>query len=112
MSESSADQKLLERARVLTGRLNARREGLIFGGALAFGLLVLPLLIWLAGSRTLGPYTHGDDPRRLGPLALYSDYLSGLGHGWVGYWVVALGPALLLIAMRLWLALVRHHPRD
>jgi hypothetical protein len=112
MSPSSADQRLLERARVLTGGLNARREGLLFAVALAFGLLVLPFVIWLAGSRTLGPYTHGNDPRQLGPLALYADYLSGLGHGWIGYWVVALGPALLLTAMRLWLALVRHRPRD
>lgn len=84
-----------------------RRELALLGGALAFGLLVIPLLIWLAGHATLGPYTHGDSGTGLGPLALYRDYLSGLGHGWVVYWAVAVGPVVLTVAVRLWLTLVR-----
>jgi hypothetical protein len=89
-----------------------RRELWLFGTALALGLLVVPLLIWLVGHRTLGSYTHGDDPRGLGPLALYGDYFAGLGHGWIGYWTVALGPVVLLLAARLWLLLLRRLPRE
>jgi len=83
----------------------------LYGGALALGLLVIPLLIWLIGHRVLGPYTRGDDPRGMGPLALYGDYFSGLAHGWLGYWTVALGPAVLLLLVRLWLTLLRRLPR-
>jgi hypothetical protein len=84
----------------------------LYGGALALGLLVIPLLIWLVGHRVLGPYTRGDDPHGMGPLALYGDYFSGLAHGWLGYWTVALGPAVLLVLVRLWLTLMRRLPRD
>ena len=41
------------------------------------------------------------------------DFLeSGLAHGWLGYWAVAVGPALLLLVARLWFALLRRLPRD
>jgi hypothetical protein len=89
-----------------------RRELGLFGAALAIGLLVVPLLIWVVGHRALGPYIHGDDPRGLGPLALYGDYFAGLGHGWLGYWTVALGPAALVLAVRLWFVLLRRLPRE
>src|SRR5579885_3543790 len=61
------------RAQTLRFATRSRRETALFGGALALGLLVVPLLIWVIGERTLGPYTHGDDPRGLGPIALYRD---------------------------------------
>ncbi len=112
MVDPPGEHNLGARARSLTAQLNGRREAAILAGALAFGLLVLPFLIWLVGHRALGPYTHGDNPRGLGAITLFSDYLSGLAHGWIGYWVVALGPAVLLIGARLWLALVRHFPRE
>ena len=93
-------------------RVDPIREGVLFAVALAFGLLGVPLLIWLAGHRTLGPYTRGEDPRALGPGALFGDYFHGLAHGWVAYWAVALGPVLLLALVRLWLALLRLNPRE
>lgn len=99
-------------AQVFGTETRTRRELALFGGALALGLLVIPLLIWLVGHRTLGPYTRGDDPRGLGPLALYGDYFAGLARGWLGYWTVALGPAVVLLLTRLWLALARHLARD
>lgn len=111
MMEHSGSPGPLARAQALGSEARTRREVVLFGGALALGLLVIPLLIWIVGHRTLGPYTRGDDPRGLGPLALYRDYFSGLAHGGLGYWAVALGPALLLLATRLWLALLRHLPR-
>ncbi|HET9107840.1 MAG TPA: hypothetical protein VFN79_11695 [Steroidobacteraceae bacterium] len=112
MMEPSGAPGSLARTHALTAQIRARREIGIYAGALALGLLVIPLLIWLVGHRTLGPYTHGDNPQGLGPLTLYADYFSGLAHGWLGYWAVAVGPALLLVVARLWLALLRRLPRD
>ena len=102
----------LARAQAFTSETRTGREIVLFGGALVLGLLVIPLLIWLIGHRTLGPYTRGDDPHGLGPMALYADYFSGLAHGWLGYWTVALGPAVLLLLGRLWLGLWRRASRD
>ena len=112
MTESSGSPGPLARAQAFSKEPGTRREVALYGGALALGLLVIPLLIWLIGHRTLGPYTHGDDPRGMGPLSLYGDYFSGLAHGWLGYWTVALGPAVLLLLVRLWLTVVRRMPRD
>lgn len=112
MTEPSGGPGPLARAQAFTSQSRTGRQAALFGGALALGLLVIPLLIWLAGHRFLGSYTRGEDPRGLGPLALYSDYFSGLARGWLGYWAVALGPAILLLAARLWLAWLRRLPRD
>ena len=112
MAASSDSSSPLARVQALGSDTRTRREVALYGGALAFGLLVVPLLIWIVGHRTLGPYTRDDDPRGLGPLALYADYFSGLVHGWLGYWAVALGPAILLLATRLWRVLLRRLPRD
>jgi hypothetical protein len=112
MTEPSGGPGPLARAQAFTLETRPRREAALFVGALALGLLVIPLLTWLIGHRLLGPYTHGDDPRGLGPLTLYGDYFSGLARGWLGYWAVALGPALVLLVARLWLALLRRLPRD
>ena len=112
MTEPSAHPGPLARAQVFGIETRTRREVALFGGALALGLLVIPLLIWVIGHRTLGPYVHGDNPQGLGPLTLYGDYFSGLARGWLGYWAVALGPVVLLLAMRLWLAALRRLSRD
>ena len=112
MTERAGNPGPLASAQAFSVDTRTRREAALFGGALALGLLVIPLLIWIVGHRTLGLYTHGEDPHGLGPLALYGDYFSGLAHGWPGYWAVALGPAILLLLARLWLALLRHIPRD
>ena len=102
----------LAQAQAFSHEPRTRQTVALFGGALALGVLVVPLLIWIVGHRVLGPYTQGEDPHHLGPLALYGDYFSGLAHGWLGYWAVALGPAALLLAARLWLTLLRRLPRD
>ncbi len=112
MTDSSGGTGPTSRASLFAFEHRTRRDLSLLGGALALGLLVIPLLVWLVGQRALGPYTHGDDRHGLGPLALYGDYFWGLGHGWLGYWAVALGPALLLLAARLWLALLRRLPRE
>jgi len=86
-----------------------RRELLIYGVALICGLLLMPLLIWFAGNRVLGPYTHGQNPHA-GPLALLADFFTGLAHGSAVFWVVALGPAGLLLLGRLLVWVVRVMP--
>jgi len=73
----------------------------------------MPFLIWFAGSRVLGPYTHGQNAHA-GPFALVADFFTGLVHGSAVFWAVALGPAVLLLLIRLFVALVRAlpDPRD
>jgi hypothetical protein len=101
----------LRRWREDYGALNrAQRELVIFGLALLFGLIVMPFLIWFAGNHALGTYTHGQNPHA-GPFALFADYFVGLAHGSAVFWAVALGPALLLLLIRVFVALIRALPR-
>jgi hypothetical protein len=77
-----------------------RRELLTFGIALAFGLIVLPWLIWVAGALVLGPYARG------GVFHFIGDFFVALGHGDGAFWLIALGPAVFLgLARLMWLAL-------
>ena len=84
------------------------RELILIGGALLFGVILVPLAIWLVGNRILGPYTHGSN-LHAGPMALLGDFFEGLSHGWVSYWTVALGPLGIILFVRLAWALI--HPR-
>jgi len=86
-----------------------RRELIVYGVLLLFGLIGVPLLIWVGGNRVLGPYTH-DQSNRAGPLALLQDFFLGLLHGSAVFWVVALGPAALVLLVRLFIRLVRAMP--
>lgn len=87
----------------------ARRELIVYGAALLCGLLLMPFLIWYAGNRVLGPYTHGQNLHG-GPFALLQDYFVGLLHGSAVFWAVALGPAVLLVLLRLMIWVVRAIP--
>ncbi len=78
-----------------------QRELATLGIMLVIALTVLPLAIWGAGHVFLGDYLR--DPagsRTGGPLALWVDYLGGIVTGSLGYWLVLLGPYLLLWAFR------------
>src|SRR3984893_13723772 len=113
-TEATAPLQRLAHLRDTYGTLpRPRRELVIFGLALLCGLIVMPFLIWSAGSRVLGPYTHGQNTHA-GPFALVADFFSGLAHGSAVFWAVALGPALLLLLILLFVALVRAlpDPRD
>ena len=94
----------VERSPRLPPRL--RRELIVLGVLLLFGLIGAPLLIWTAGNRWLGPYTHGQNPHA-GPLALLQDYAQSLLHGSGVFWAVALGPVALVLLVRLFIQLVR-----
>jgi hypothetical protein len=85
------------------------RELLLLAAALLCGLIIMPLLIWVAGNRVLGPYTHGQN-LHAGPLALLGDFFVGLAHGSAIFWVVALGPLALLVLLRLFIRLLRVLP--
>ena len=110
MATTPPTEALLERLRRPRQSFDALsrtvRELIVAGAALAVGLFLMPFLVWLAGNRFLGPYTHGDDPRA-GPWALFADYVVGLAHGSAVFWVVALGPLALLCAIRGFLILLR-----
>jgi len=77
----------------------ARRRELIWlavmGGG---GLIVMPLAIYLIGTRTLGPYEGGG----LGSFlaVLYGDFV----HLRMGAWALLIGPYLLSLLIR-WLLL-------
>jgi hypothetical protein len=86
-----------------------RRELIVLGVLLLFGLIGVPLLTWMAGNRWLGPYTHAQS-LHAGPLALLQDFFIGLLHGSAVFWFVALGPAGLVLLVRLFIALVRALP--
>lgn len=102
-----AETLLPPRMRSLPPRV--RRELVIFGVALLVGFLGMPFLIWYAGNRFLGAYAHGPNVHA-GPLALFSDFFAGLVHGSGVFWVVALGPAALVLLLRLFVLLVRWLP--
>jgi len=86
-----------------------RLELIVLGVLLLLGLIGMPLLTWMAGNRWLGPYTH-EQNLHAGPLALLQDFYIGLLHGSAVFWVVALGPAALVVLVRLFIALVRALP--
>jgi len=71
-------------------------------------LIVMPFLIWFAGSRVLGPYTHGQNAHA--GRSLWLRIFLGAGARLGVFWAVALGPAVLLLLIRLFVALVRALP--
>jgi hypothetical protein len=81
--------------------MNPRRDKYWLLAALAFGLLVLPLLVHLTGRYLLGKYTGG------GGAAFMGDFLMGLVTLRWHSWVLALGPVVIVA---FWLLLARLMP--
>jgi len=77
-----------------------QRELLLFVIMLVFGLFGVPLLISAVGLAVLGPYANG------GPAALLTDSFRYLAQGSLVYWVVAIGPYLMVLFLRGIIALV------
>lgn len=71
-----------------------RRELGILALFLAFGLLVMPFLIYLAGVTTLGPYEGG-------LLAFLGSLLVAFFTATPSAWLLVAGPYLLFTAVRL-----------
>jgi hypothetical protein len=99
-------QPLARARRSFNAQPRVRRELMLFGPALIFGLVCVPLLTWAVGTRVLGPYLRGTEAHDR-PLALLGDFFVGLAHGSTVFWLVALGPALFVILIRLLALLVR-----
>lgn len=78
-----------------------RRELLWLLIALPIGVLLLPPLIWLVGSHVFGPYAGGNT------RDLVDHFFRGLGQGQQAFWIIALGPYVVLLALRLTLGAVR-----
>ena len=76
-------------------RVSVPREFMFLAASLPVGLLLVPLLIWVAGHYTLGSYAHG------GAWMLFTDYVKGLATGSPIFWAVALGPYLIVLLLRL-----------
>jgi hypothetical protein len=77
------------------------REAATLGLMILFSLTLLPVAIFIAGQIFLGDYVR--DPTgapAAGFGAFWVDFLRGLGTGSFGYWLVLLGPWLLLLAVR------------
>ena len=83
------------------GTPGLRRELTLLVAALVVGLVLVPLASFLVGGRTLGPYAAGT----LG--AFFVRFYQGLGSLSPGFWMVALGPYVILLLARALLALLR-----
>src|SRR6185369_15808949 len=68
-------------------------------GSLLAGLLLLPAMINLVGSRMFGEYKGAGAISGIG--GFYSDYAHDLGALHLTAWTLALGPIVLVYALRL-----------
>jgi hypothetical protein len=71
-----------------------RRELLILAWSLGAGLILMPVLVYIVGLLTLGPYASG------GWGALLVDVYKGLFRGWWAAWTLVLGPLALVYFIR------------
>lgn len=78
--------------------MNPRRHLPWLLAALAFGAVVLPLLVYFTGSVTLGPYSRG------GPGRFLLDFLVDLGRLRAAAWALLAGPAILVLVWRILVA--------
>jgi hypothetical protein len=97
---------MVEEPRGWRGLSRVQRELIIFAAEMVCGLVLIPLLIWVGGNRVLGGYTHGTN-QHAGPGALLGDFYAGLAHGSSVFWLVALGPAILVTLVRAFVQLMR-----
>ena len=70
-------------------------EALTLGLAVLVGLLVMPVLIYLAGRYTLREYANG------GVFALFFDFYKGLVELRPSCWIVVAGPFVFLTLFRI-----------
>lgn len=78
----------------LEQRPRLRRELYFAGGSLFVGLIVVPILIYVAGAATLGNYASGGFWSFVGDF--YIDFFTGSPAAWT----VALGPYALVLVVR------------
>jgi len=76
-------------------------EAMTLGLALAFGLFIMPALIYLPGYYLLKPYANG------GLFALYVDYYKGLIELRPSCWIAVAGPFAFLSLFRIFRLILR-----
>jgi hypothetical protein len=76
-------------------------EAVTLGLAVLFGLLIMPVLIYIAGSLVLNAYDNG------GVFALYFDFFKGLFEPRPSCWIVLLGPFVFLTLFRTFRLILR-----
>jgi hypothetical protein len=76
-------------------------EALTLGLAVLVGLLIMPALIYLAGSLSLREYANG------GVFALYLDFFKGLFEPRPSCWIVVAGPFVVLTLFRIFRLILR-----
>ncbi|HEX7115922.1 MAG TPA: hypothetical protein VF193_12385 [Steroidobacter sp.] len=79
-------------------RSRARFELILASVCLAFGFFVLPAAIYAVGQSLLGPY---GEAQNLGLGRFYADYFGDLAEPAGRTWLLALGPLVLVEAIRL-----------
>ncbi|HET9695144.1 MAG TPA: hypothetical protein VFP48_12245 [Steroidobacteraceae bacterium] len=78
-------------------RWTRRHDRFLFLAALAFGVLVLPFLVYLTGTYVFGSYASG------GALGFMGDFMRGLATFRWYAWSLALGPLAIVAVWRgLW----------
>jgi hypothetical protein len=83
-------------------RTGLAREAITLMLGLFAGLVLLPLCIYGVGRLLLGPYTRSaTETEGAGPWALWMDFLNGLGRGSLAHWLIAVGPYVLYLIVRL-----------
>ncbi len=71
------------------------REAIVLAAFMLFGLFLLPVLIYMAGDYTLGPYDED------GGLGLFlKDFYGYLPAGDPGAWLLVTGPYLIFLTVR------------
>jgi hypothetical protein len=76
-------------------------EAITLGLALLVGLLVMPVLIYIAGHYTLREYANG------GVFALFGDIYKGLFEPRPSCWIVVGGPLVFLTLFRMFRFILR-----
>ena len=87
--------------RPFTGTSRLRRELILAAAMLLVGVAAIPPLIFTVGNRSIGPYAGG----ALG--AFMERFFKGLAAGSVAFWMVALGPYVAVLLLRLLVVLGR-----
>jgi hypothetical protein len=76
-------------------------EAITLGVMVLVGILVMPALIYLAGSLVLNAYANG------GLFTFYADFLKGLVEFRASCWIVLAGPFVFLTLFRLFRLILR-----
>jgi hypothetical protein len=83
-----------------------KKELALLGSLLAFGLLFLPLVVYLVGVEVVGPY-EGEG----GAFGLLGSILAALARGSWAAWVLTLSPYIIVQLARLAVRAMRRRDR-